>query len=157
YGAEFWAFVGILPESMQAAPWSFASAPKMCVREVLVSEYASDNAAPCSPCLNYSAGVLCAYAITCTSYTHPRENDMARTTPQVLNDPPTDHGGPDFFVVGSPAWFAGLGRAQLFAFRGAAGTFPARQEARAGGGAYWRASQTVGGRQRRASLGRTAD
>ncbi len=82
---------------------------------------------------------------------------MARTTPQVVNDLLADHGGSEAIVVGSPAWFAWLNQARLFAFRSAAGTFTARHEARARGGAYWRAYRTVGGRQRRAYLGRSAD
>ena len=82
---------------------------------------------------------------------------MARTTPQVVNDMLTDHGGPESIVVGSPAWFAWLEQARLFAFRSTAGTFTARQEGRARGGAYWRAYRTIGGRQRRAYLGRSAD
>src|ERR1051325_1502165 len=83
--------------------------------------------------------------------------DMARTTPQVVNDRLTDHGGPESIVVGGPAWFAGLERARLFAFRSIAGTFTARQERRARGGAYWRAYRTIGGRPRRGYLGRSAD
>ena len=82
---------------------------------------------------------------------------MARTTPQVVNDRLTDHGGPGSIVVGSPAWFAWLDQARLFTFRSTAGTFTARQERRARGGAYWRAYRTIGGRQRRAYLGRSAD
>jgi LuxR family maltose regulon positive regulatory protein len=84
-------------------------------------------------------------------------DNMARTTPQVMNDLLADHGGPEPIAVGSPAWFAWLERARLFAFRSNAGTFTARQETRARGGAYWRAYRTAGGRQRRVYLGRSAD
>ncbi len=82
---------------------------------------------------------------------------MARTTPQVLHDRLTEHGGPESIVVGSLAWFAWLEQARLFTFRSPAGTFTARQERRTGGGAYWRAYRTIGGRQHRAYLGRSAD
>jgi len=82
---------------------------------------------------------------------------MARTTPQVANDLLADHGGPEPIIVGSPAWFAWLEQARLFAFRSSAGAYTARQETRARGGAYWRAYRTAGGRQRRAYLGRSAD
>jgi LuxR family maltose regulon positive regulatory protein len=81
---------------------------------------------------------------------------MARTTPQVANDRLTGHGAPDAVVVGSPAWFAWLEQASRFAFRDPAGTFTARYEAH-GRSAYWRAYRTVGGQQRRAYLGRSAD
>jgi LuxR family transcriptional regulator, maltose regulon positive regulatory protein len=82
---------------------------------------------------------------------------MARTTPQVVNDRLTDHGGHDSISVGSAAWFAWLEQARLFTFRGTTGTFTARQESRARGGAYWRAYRTIGGHQHRAYLGRSAD
>src|SRR5215208_6755098 len=82
---------------------------------------------------------------------------MARITPQVLNDRLADHGCPGSIAVGSPAWFAWLEQARLFTFRGPAGMFTARREQRARGGAYWRAYRTVGGRQRRAYLGRSTD
>lgn len=82
---------------------------------------------------------------------------MARTTPQVVDDRLTDHGGPGSIAVGSPDWFAWLEQARLFMFRSTAGTFTARQERRARGGAYWRAYRTLGGRQQRAYLGRSAD
>ena len=81
---------------------------------------------------------------------------MARTTPQVTDDRLTGHGSPDAVAVGSPAWFAWLEQASRFAFRGPTGTFTARHESH-GRGAYWRAYRTVGGRQRRAYLGRSAD
>jgi LuxR family maltose regulon positive regulatory protein len=82
---------------------------------------------------------------------------MARTTPQVVDDRLTNYGGVETIVVGSPAWFAWLEQAQRFAFRSTAGTFTARLEGRAHGGTYWRAYRTIGGRQRRAYLGRSAD
>src|SRR5688572_19837875 len=82
---------------------------------------------------------------------------MTRTTPHIVHDRLTDHGGAEAIVVGSPAWFAWLEQARLFTFRSTAGTFTARQERRARGGAYWRAYRTIGGRQRRAYLGRSAD
>src|SRR5262245_50235655 len=81
---------------------------------------------------------------------------MARTTPQVVNDRLTGHGAANSVAVGSPAWFTWLEQASRFAFRDSAGTFTARREAH-GRGAYWRAYRTVGGRQRRAYLGRSAD
>jgi LuxR family maltose regulon positive regulatory protein len=81
---------------------------------------------------------------------------MARATPQVTDDRLTGHGAAAPVAVGSPAWFAWLEQASRFAFRGPAGTFTARREAH-GRGAYWRAYRTVGGRQRRAYLGRSAD
>src|SRR5215207_399422 len=82
---------------------------------------------------------------------------MARMTPLVVNNLLTDHGGREPIAVGSPAWFAWLDAARLFAFRDAIGNFTARQEGRARGASYWRAYRTVGGRQRRAYLGRSAD
>src|SRR6476661_370448 len=54
-------------------------------------------------------------------------------------------------------WLAWLEQARLFTFRCTAGTFTARHERRARGGAYWRAYRTIGGHQRRAYLGRSAD
>src|SRR5262245_37853633 len=81
---------------------------------------------------------------------------MARTTPQVVNERLTGHGAASPVAVGSPAWFSWLEQASHFAFRDPAGTFTARREAH-GRGAYWRAYRTVGGRQRRAYLGRSAD
>ena len=82
---------------------------------------------------------------------------MARTTPQVEHDLLFGHGGAAPIAVGSPAWFAWLDQARLFAFRSGAGGFTARREGRARGGGYWRAYRTVAGRQRRAYLGRAAD
>jgi LuxR family transcriptional regulator, maltose regulon positive regulatory protein len=82
---------------------------------------------------------------------------MARTTPQVVNDRLTDHGGLESIAVGSPAWFTWLEQARVFTFRSTAGTFTARQERRERGGAYWRAYRTIRGRQHRAYLGRSAD
>src|SRR4051794_7642148 len=82
---------------------------------------------------------------------------MARTTPQVEHDLLSGHGGAPPIAVGSPAWFAWLEQASLFAFRSSAGGFTARRETRARGGGYWRAYRTVAGRQRRAYLGRAAD
>ncbi len=81
---------------------------------------------------------------------------MARTTPQVVEDRLTDHGAANSVAVGSPAWFTWLEQASRFAFRDPAGTFTARHE-KHGRSAYWRAYRTVGGRQRRAYLGRSAD
>jgi LuxR family transcriptional regulator, maltose regulon positive regulatory protein len=81
---------------------------------------------------------------------------MARSTPQVTDDRLTSHGAAEPIVVGSAAWFAWLEQASGFAFRGSAGTFTARHEAR-GSGMYWRAYRTINGRQRRAYLGRSAD
>src|SRR5436305_9971215 len=82
---------------------------------------------------------------------------MARTTPQVEHDLLAGHGGAAPIAVGSPAWFAWLEQASLFAFRSSAGGFTARRESRARGAGYWRAYRTVAGRQRRAYLGRAAD
>src|SRR5258705_4855304 len=82
---------------------------------------------------------------------------MARTTPQVEHDLLAGHGGAAPIAVGSPAWFAWLEQASLFAFRSGAGGFTARREGRARGGGYWRAYRTVAGRQRRAYLGRATD
>src|SRR5436853_7280634 len=82
---------------------------------------------------------------------------MARATPQVEHDLLASHGGAAPIAVGSPAWFAWLEQASLFAFRSGAGGFTARREGRARGGGYWRAYRTVAGSQRRAYLGRAAD
>jgi ATP/maltotriose-dependent transcriptional regulator MalT len=82
---------------------------------------------------------------------------MARTTPQVERDLLSGHDGATPIAVGSPAWFAWLEQASLFAFRSGAGGFTARREGRARGGGYWRAYRTVAGRQRRAYLGRATD
>jgi LuxR family maltose regulon positive regulatory protein len=82
---------------------------------------------------------------------------MARTTPQVEHDLLYGHGGAAPIAVGSPAWFAWLEQASLFAFRSGAGSFTARRESRARGGGYWRAYRTVAGRQGRAYLGRATD
>src|SRR5215212_1543422 len=82
---------------------------------------------------------------------------MAHATPQVEHDRLENHGGAGPIAVGSPAWFAWLEHANLFAFRSGAGSFTARREGRARGGGYWRAYRTVAGRQRRAYLGRAAD
>ncbi|HEU5103018.1 MAG TPA: LuxR C-terminal-related transcriptional regulator [Roseiflexaceae bacterium] len=82
---------------------------------------------------------------------------MARATPQVEHDLLTGHGGAQPIAVGSPAWYAWLDQAGLFAFRSAAGSFTARREGRERGGEYWRAYRTIAGRQRRAYLGRSAD
>jgi predicted ATPase/DNA-binding CsgD family transcriptional regulator len=59
--------------------------------------------------------------------------------------------------LGGPAWFDWLGGATRFAYDDAAGVFTARKEERAAGGAYWRAYRKVGGRLRRAYLGRSTD
>jgi hypothetical protein len=82
---------------------------------------------------------------------------MARTTPQVEHDLLSGHGGAAPIAVGSPAWFAWLEQASLFAFRSGASGFTARREGRARGGGYWRAYRTVAGSQRRAYLGRATD
>ena len=50
--------------------------------------------------------------------------------------------------VGTPAWYAWLNTARTFSFRGASGTFTARQE---------QASNKRGGRYWRAYLGKSAD
>jgi LuxR family maltose regulon positive regulatory protein len=84
-------------------------------------------------------------------------SSMARTTPYVEHDLLSGHGGAAPIAVGSPAWFAWLEQADLFAFRSGASSFTARRESRARGGGYWRAYRTIGGRQRRAYLGRAAD
>src|SRR5690349_11929030 len=84
-------------------------------------------------------------------------SSMARATPLVEHDRLTGHGGTAPIAVGSPAWFAWLEQASLFAFRSSAGSFTARREGRARGGGYWRAYRTIAGRQRRAYLGRAAD
>src|SRR5215212_10511116 len=83
---------------------------------------------------------------------------MARTTARVdggtLVIAPDD---PHPIPVGSPAWFAWLESATSFAFTGPAGRFTARKEARARGGAYWKAYHTIHGTLHRAYLGKTAD
>ncbi len=58
--------------------------------------------------------------------------------------------------VGSAAWFAWLRRddAGSFAFVGPGGTFTARREHRARGGAYWTAYRKHGGRLHRVYLGK---
>jgi LuxR family transcriptional regulator, maltose regulon positive regulatory protein len=84
-------------------------------------------------------------------------SSMARTTPYVEHDLLSGHGGAAPIAVGSPAWFAWLEQARLFAFRSGASGFTARREGRARGGDYWRAYRTIAGRQRRAYLGRAAD
>src|SRR5436309_5560399 len=89
--------------------------------------------------------------------THDTGSGMARTTPQIENDLLAGIDAAAPIAVGSPAWFDWLEQASLFAFRSAAGSFTARREKRARGGAYWRAYRTIGGRQRRAYLGRSAD
>jgi LuxR family maltose regulon positive regulatory protein len=80
---------------------------------------------------------------------------MARSTPEVIDNVLSGHGA-EPIAVGSPAWYAWLEAATVFAVRGAGG-FTARREGRARGGEYWRAYRTVAGRQRRAYLGRSAD
>jgi LuxR family maltose regulon positive regulatory protein len=60
-------------------------------------------------------------------------------------------------TVGTPAWFAWLESATTFAFSGPAGSFTARKEPRAAGGAYWKAYRTAHRAVQRAYLGKAPD
>ena len=82
---------------------------------------------------------------------------MARSTPRVDGTVLVGVAAASSIAVGSPAWFAWLEQASLFAFRSGADGFTARREGRARGGGYWRAYRTVASRQRRAYLGRATD
>src|SRR5215212_5443452 len=83
---------------------------------------------------------------------------MARETPRV--DGATLIDGTDAaqaILVGTPAWYAWLGRATTFAFVGASGRFTARKERRGGTAGYWKAYRKRAGVLRSAYLGKTPE
>jgi hypothetical protein len=59
--------------------------------------------------------------------------------------------------VGTPAWYAWLSTARIFAFRSALGSFTARKEPASNkrGGEYWRAYHKHKGRLHRVYLGKS--
>jgi LuxR family transcriptional regulator, maltose regulon positive regulatory protein len=69
----------------------------------------------------------------------------------------TLHHGTHAIRIGSNAWREWLGHTRAFHVTCDAGTFLARCEPHARGGAYWRAYKRVGGHLRRVYLGRTSD
>ncbi len=79
---------------------------------------------------------------------------MAHTTPRVeqgtLQPSP---GTPGPLAVGTPAWFAWLADATIFAFVDEAGSFTARKERGGRDGGYWKAYRKRDGRLQRAYLG----
>lgn len=81
---------------------------------------------------------------------------MARTTPQVHDDVLV-RDDTERIAVGSPAWFAWLEQATMFAFVRPVGRFTARKEQGARGGAYWKAYRTHEGTLRRFYLGKSAE
>jgi LuxR family maltose regulon positive regulatory protein len=83
---------------------------------------------------------------------------MARTTPRV--EDATLVAAPsvaDAIVVGTPAWYAWLEQATLFAFGGVRGSFTARKERRGRSGWYWKAYRKRAGVVHSAYLGKSAD
>src|SRR5438067_12182550 len=86
---------------------------------------------------------------------------MARTTPQVSNGVLVDPAGAQgqTIPVGSEAWQRWLDDARTTSFRFVhdVGTFTARKEQRQGGGSYWYAYRTQGGRLRKGYLGRAEE
>src|SRR3712207_2084951 len=83
---------------------------------------------------------------------------MARTTPLVehMRLAPTGDDSPTV-AVGTPAWFAWLEAATIFAFRGEQGSFTARKERAGRGGVYWKAYRKRDGKLRHAYLGKSTE
>jgi len=84
---------------------------------------------------------------------------MARITPIVRFDTLLyQHEGQDQSLnVGTPTWYAWLNTASTFAFTSEHGSFTARKEQPGNkrGGAYWKAYRMLGGKLRRAYLGKS--
>jgi non-specific serine/threonine protein kinase len=80
---------------------------------------------------------------------------MAPSRSSPIVDGSTLSSGGQAITVGSQEWFAWLEQAPGFTYQGASGAFTARRERRARGGYYWKATRWIGGRLRRAYLGKS--
>ncbi len=83
---------------------------------------------------------------------------MARSTPRVAGGALVGlHDAASAIVVGTPAWYAWLDGATMFAFTSPHGGFTARKERSGQTGWYWKAYRKRGGTLQRAYLGKSAD